>query len=63
MSLLDSHIRGWEVNLGYTIIRHMLTSLGVINRSLPYGSIIIEPAHVEVEKLRRGFISIIGFQR
>lgn len=62
MGLLDSLIRGREVNLGYTITRHMLTSPGVSNWSLPYGSIITrirnhfhvsltEPIHVEIKKL------------
>ena len=40
IGLLDSLIRGRQVHLSFTIVRHMLSTPNVSNRSLPYGSII-----------------------
>lgn len=70
MGLLDSLIR--EVNIGYTITRHILTSPGVTYRPLPYKNIITqilrhfyvtltELVHIEIKKLRLELISAISF--
>ena len=40
VSLLDSLISGRPIHIGYVIIRHMLSTLAVNHRLLPYGSII-----------------------
>ncbi|KAH9743958.1 hypothetical protein KPL70_003484 [Citrus sinensis] len=40
VGLLDSLITGRPINLGYIIVRHMLSTLVVNHRLLPYGSII-----------------------
>ena len=72
VGLLDSLIRGRQVHLSFTIVRHMLSTTAVSNRSLPYGSIIskilqyfhvplTEPVYVETKKLGREIISGIGF--
>ena len=72
IGLLDSLIRGRQVHLSFTIVRHMLSTTAVSNRSLPYGSIISkilryflvplsEPVFVETKKLGREIISGIGF--
>ena len=60
------------MSLSYTIIRHMLSTPVVTNRSLPYGSIITrilryfhvritEPVYVMSHKLGREIIYAIGF--
>lgn len=41
VALLDYILRGRLVNLGYTIIRHMLCSFSVVNCSLPHDNFII----------------------
>ena len=72
IGLLDSLIRGRHVSLSYIILRHMLSTPAVTNRSLPYGSTItrilryfhvplIEPIFFETRKLSREIISAIGF--
>jgi len=72
IGLLDSLIRQRHVSLSYTIMRHMLSTPKVSNRSLPYGSIItrilnhfhvpiVEPVFLETRKLGRDIISAIGF--
>ena len=40
VGLLDSLISGRPINLGYVIVRHMLSTPAVNHRLLPYGSII-----------------------
>ncbi|KAH9725564.1 hypothetical protein KPL70_007924 [Citrus sinensis] len=42
VGLLDSLITGRPINLGYIIVRHMLSIPAVNHRLLPYGSIIIK---------------------
>lgn len=42
VGLLDSLLRSRSIKLGYVILRHMLSTLGVNNRLLPYDSIISE---------------------
>lgn len=70
IGLLDFLIYGREVNLGYTTTYRILTSKGVTNRSILYGSLIIqmlryfhvpiiELLHIEIKML----ISAISFQR
>ena len=60
------------MHLSFTIVRHMLSTTVVSNRSLPYGSIIskilryfhvslTEPVFVETKKLGMEIISGIGF--
>lgn len=40
VALLDCVLGGCLINLGYIVIRHMLSILGMVNRSLLYGSFI-----------------------
>ena len=72
VGLLDSLIRERQVHLLFTIVRHILSTTAVSNRSLPYESIIskilryfhiplTEPVFVETKKLGREMISGIGF--
>ena len=72
IGLLDSLIRGRQVHLSFTMVRHMLSTTAVSNRSLPYGSNIskifryfhvpmTEPIFVETKKLGREIISGFGF--
>ena len=72
VGLLDSLSHGRHVSLSYIIIRHMLSTTIVTNRSLPYGSIITrilryfhvpltERVYVESHKFGREIISAIGF--
>lgn len=60
VGLLDSLIRGRQVHLSFTLLRHMLSTAAVSNRSLTYGSIIskilrhfhvllTEPVYVETK--------------
>ena len=72
VDLLDSLIQGRQVHLSFTILRHMLSTPAVSNRSLPYGRIItkilryfhvpiIEPVYVESRNLGREIISAIRY--
>ena len=74
VSLLDSLIHRRHVSLSYTILRHMLSTPAVTNRSLPYGNMITrilryfkvpitKYVFVETRKLGREIISAIGYFR
>ena len=57
VGLLDSLISGRPINLGYVIVRHMLSTPTVNHRLLPYGSIITKILrHFEVPLLDAGYI-------
>ena len=40
MALLDSILEGRVLNVGYIIVQHMLSALGIASWYLPFGSII-----------------------
>ena len=72
VGLLDSLICGRHVSLSYTILRHMLSTPAVTNRSLPYGNMITrilryfkvpitEHIFVETRKLGREIMYAIIF--
>ena len=57
VGLLDSLILDRPINLGYVIVRHMLSTPAVNHRLLPYGSIITKLLrHFEVPLLDTGYI-------
>ena len=57
VGLLDSLITGRPINLGYVIVRHMLSTLAVNHRLLPYGSVITKILrHFEVPLLDTGYM-------
>ena len=56
VGLLDSLLSGRPINLGYVIVRHMLSTPTVNHRLLPYGSIITKlPRRFEVPILDAGY--------
>ena len=74
VGLLDCLFRRRPVNLGYIILHHMLSTLAVNNKLLPYGSIIsrilrhfqipiIEPVYKETKRLGGEIILGIDFRR
>ncbi|KAH9724430.1 hypothetical protein KPL70_007481 [Citrus sinensis] len=74
VGLLDYLLRRRPVNLGYIILRHMLSTPAVNNKLFPYGSIIIrilrhfripitEPVYDETKRLGGEIILGIGFHR
>lgn len=72
--LLDSILVGRKLNVGYIILQHMRSTLGITTRSLPFGSIIsrilthfrvpiAEPAHDEPKELGPDVLGSLGFER
>lgn len=72
--LLDCILKRRLVNLVYIILRHMLSTLGVNNQLLPYGSIITkilqyfhvllhESVYMETKRIGEEAITGIGFYR
>ena len=56
VGLLDSLISGRPINLGYVIVRHILSTLAVNHHLLSYGSIITKILrHFEVPLLDAGY--------
>ena len=58
MALLDSILQGRVLNVGYTILHHMLNSVGIAKRSLPFGNIITRILkHFRVPIIKATFFS------
>ena len=74
VGLLDSLISGRPINLGYVIVRQMLSTLAVNHCLLPYGSIItkilrrfevplLDAGYTETKRIGPEDMSSIGFSR
>ncbi|KAH9648550.1 Integrase catalytic domain-containing protein [Citrus sinensis] len=74
VALLDSLLTDRPINLGYIILRHMLSTLAVNHRLLPYGSIItkilrrfevplLDTGHMETRRIGPEAMTSIGFSR
>ncbi|KAH9745941.1 hypothetical protein KPL70_004261 [Citrus sinensis] len=74
VALLDSLLTDRPINLGYIIVRHMLSTPAVNHRLLPYGSIIIkilrrfevpliDTGHMETRQIGPEAMTSIGFSR
>ncbi|KAH9801181.1 hypothetical protein KPL71_000929 [Citrus sinensis] len=74
VGLLDSLLTDRPINLGYIIVRHMLSTPAVNHRLLPYGSIItkilrrlevplLDTGHMETRRIGPKAMTSIGFSR
>ncbi|KAH9649255.1 Integrase catalytic domain-containing protein [Citrus sinensis] len=74
VALLDSLLTDRPINLGYIIVRHMLSTPAVNHRLLPYGSIItkilrrfevplLDTGHMETRRIGLEAMTSIGFSR
>ena len=74
VGLLDSLLERQPINLHYVILRHMLSTLGVNNQLLPYGSVITKilqhfhvpiraSIYVETKRIGDDAITGTGFYR
>ncbi|KAH9650254.1 hypothetical protein KPL70_026300 [Citrus sinensis] len=74
VALLDSLLTDRPINLGYIIVRHMLSTPMVNHRLLPYGSIItkilrrfevplLDTGHMETRRIGPEAMTSIGFSR
>lgn len=74
VALLDSLFTDRPINLGYIIVRHMLSTHAVNHRLLPYGSIItkilrrfeiplFDTGHMETRRIGPEAMTSIGFSR
>ncbi|KAH9667979.1 hypothetical protein KPL70_021252 [Citrus sinensis] len=74
VGLLDSLLTDRPINLGYVIVRHMLSTPAVNHRLLPYGSIItkilrcfevplLDTGHIETRRIGPEAMNSIGFSR
>lgn len=74
VAILDSLLTDRPINLGYIIVRHMLSTPAVNHRLLPYGSIItkilrrfevplLDTGHMETRRIGPEAVTSIGFSR
>ncbi|KAH9670869.1 Integrase catalytic domain-containing protein [Citrus sinensis] len=74
VALLDSLLTDRPINLGYIIVRHMLSTPAVNHRLLPYGSIftkilrhfevpLLDTGHMETRRIGPEAMTSIGFSR